>query len=235
MSTRSAGRGQREAHYDDSYDHSSGTRQGTIAPSRHMDLPRVRVDWLMVPPSRRQDSARVPCFVSSDCPAALRSCRCELNTRLERVTLGQRIIGDVTPRPTMATAAGTFAIVGWTARPHRLPGRPEDIGNPLILNSGNPGGPASACLPSAERALGCGGVGNPLGINSRGRESTSKTDWTGRPAQDHCASPGTPAGQTKTHLQGGGRWFETTSAHEQLPLVKPLIVEPDPFGVGLRP
>src|SRR5438093_4202150 len=55
--------------------------------------------------------------------------------------------------------------------------------------------------------------GNPRGINSAARERTRKTAWRERYAQDHCVSPARLAGQPGTPLQGGGRWFETTSAH----------------------
>src|SRR5207244_5732994 len=58
-------------------------------------------------------------------------------------------------------------------------------------------------------------LGIAWGINSRVRESTTKTGWTNTPAQDHWASPGRLAGRTRTRLQGGGRWFEPTSAHER--------------------
>src|SRR5207249_7410440 len=57
-------------------------------------------------------------------------------------------------------------------------------------------------------------LGIAWGINSRVRESTTKTGWTNTPAQDHCASLAGLAGWTRTLLQGGGRWFETTSAHD---------------------
>jgi hypothetical protein len=56
-------------------------------------------------------------------------------------------------------------------------------------------------------------LGNPLGINSDTRGLTRKAGRTERPAQDHCASPARLRGRTRTLLQGGGRWFETTSAH----------------------
>src|SRR5439155_703461 len=55
--------------------------------------------------------------------------------------------------------------------------------------------------------------GNQSGINSGAQEPADKTGWTERAAQDHCAPPARLPKRTGTPLQGGGRWFETTSAH----------------------
>ena len=140
----------------------------------------------------------------------------------------QRQIRATPRRPAMASpgtrnfAAGPWWAVQFLIRPltgtcSTMRGRRRTRTSPELLGRDSP-----TAREPVPRGASVATLGNPRGINSVVRESTIKTDGTQRLARDHCVSAGRLRGRTRTPLQGGGRWFETTSAHNMFPAQTPI-------------